>query len=112
MPRTFLQFASLSFAVLVGSSLHANAAEDTGHAQFLKYGCWQCHGTEGQGTSAGPKLAPEPLPYESFSAFVRSSSRQMPPFREQVLPDQDLQAIHAYLSSRPPAVDVKKFIDP
>ncbi|WP_170850012.1 cytochrome c [Beijerinckia sp. GAS462] len=107
-----MKFTSLSFAVLLGSYLPAAAADDTGHAQFLKYGCWQCHGTEGQGTSAGPKLAPDPLPYEGFSAFVRSSSRQMPPFREQVLPEPDLQAIHAYLSSRPAAVDVKKIIDP
>lgn len=111
MTRAFFHSASLSVVLLAGTCLPALAA-DTGEAQFMKYGCWQCHGTQGQGTGAGPKLAPGPLPYEGFSAFVRSSSRQMPPYRESVLPEADLQAIHAYLSSRPPAVDVKKFIDP
>ena len=87
-------------------------AADKGEAEFLKYGCWQCHGTQGQGTTAGPTLAPDTLPYEGFAAFVRSSSRQMPPYREAVLPEPDLQAIHAYLLSRPAAVNVKKFISP
>ncbi len=36
----------------------------------------------------------------------------MPPYREAVLPEPDLQAIHAYLLSRPAAVDVNKIINP
>ena len=38
---------------------------EKGKAAFMKYGCWQCHGTQGQGsaiTSAGKVLAPDPLP--------------------------------------------------
>ena len=107
------KFTSLCAAVIMIVCLHAwpAMAADKGEAEFLKYGCWQCHGTQGQGTTAGPTLAPDTLPYEGFAAFVRSSSRQMPPYREAVLPEPDLQAIHAYLLSRPAAVDVKKFIN-
>jgi mono/diheme cytochrome c family protein len=94
---TALTFCSFSSKVL--------AADE--RAIFMKYGCWQCHGTEGQGTLAGPKLGPNPIPYEGFSAFVRGSSREMPPYRESVLPEPDLVKIHEYLKSRPLAVDTR-----
>src|SRR6266571_2538035 len=87
-----------------GAALAADAVK--GKANFMKYGCWQCHGTMGQGSPvSGPKLAPGPLPLEAMSAFIRNSRRAMPPYREEVLPKADLEDIHAYLSSIPPAVD-------
>ena len=61
----------------------------------------------GQGGIAGPRLAPEPMPFEAFHGFVRSSSRQMPPYREQILSDADLADIHAYLQSIPKPKDYK-----
>ena len=91
-----------------GSAFAADAKK--GKDAFLKYGCWQCHGTEGQGsaiTSAGKVLAPDPLPYESFSAFVRSTDRAMPPYSEKVLPNEDLADMHAYLASIPKTKDYK-----
>ena len=79
-----------------------------GKQNFMKYGCWQCHGTVGQGSPvSGPKLAPDPLPYEAMSTFIRNSNRAMPPYREAVLPKQDLEDIHAYLSSVPKPTDYK-----
>ncbi len=33
-----------------------------GKPPSCKYGCWQCHGTLGQGGVTGPKLAPDPMP--------------------------------------------------
>jgi mono/diheme cytochrome c family protein len=100
-----LIFALVTFAA---SSLFANesaiaASAERGKAVFMRAGCWQCHGTAGQGSIAGPKLAPDPLPFESLSAFVRTSSRAMPPFREEVLSDDDLADIYAYLQSIPAA---------
>ena len=75
-----------------------------GKAAFLKYGCYTCHGYEGQGAGAtGKKLAPGPMAYPAFSGFVRSSSRDMPPFTAQVLPEPELMDIHAYLRSIPAA---------
>ena len=102
--------AALAAGVVLGpgSTFAADAAK--GKAAFLKYGCWQCHGTEGQGssiTSLGKVLAPDPLPYEGFSAFVRSTNRAMPPYSEKVLPNGDLEDIHAYLASIPTPKDPK-----
>jgi mono/diheme cytochrome c family protein len=90
-----------------GAALAADAAR--GKILFTqKFGCYQCHGTEGQGSAiTGPKLAPDPIPYDALSAFVRTSSRNMPPFREQILPNADLEDIYAYLKSIPPAKDWK-----
>ena len=91
-----------------GSALAADAAK--GKAAFMKYGCWQCHGTEGQGsaiTSAGKVLAPDPMPLETFTAFLRSTNAAMPPYSEKILPNGDVEDIHAYLSSIPKPKDAK-----
>jgi mono/diheme cytochrome c family protein len=73
-----------------------------------KYGCYECHGTEGQGSPVtGPKLAPNPLPFDALSSFVRTSNGPMPPFREAILPNEDLADIYAYLQSIKPAPDHK-----
>jgi ubiquinol-cytochrome c reductase cytochrome c subunit len=91
-----------------GPALAADAAK--GKAAYMKYGCWQCHGIEGQGSSAtslGKVLAPDPMPLETMVAFVRSTNRAMPPYSEQVLPNEDLADIHAYLASVPKAKDHK-----
>jgi ubiquinol-cytochrome c reductase cytochrome c subunit len=86
----------------------ANAASaDNGRALFLKVGCYQCHGTQGQGANTGPRIAPDPMPFETLAAFVRTSSRQMPPYRVKVLSDADLADIYAYLQSIPKPPDVK-----
>ena len=94
---------AVSLTLGAGAALAADAAK--GKQNFMKYGCWQCHGTVGQGSPiSGPKLAPDPLPLEAMSAFIRGSNRAMPPYREEVLPNADLADIHAYLSSvsKPP----------
>jgi len=104
MHRQFLTLAVLVMCGLLARETAAVAASaERGKAAFMRAGCWQCHGTAGQGSIAGPKLAPDPLPFETLSAFVRSSSRAMPPFREEVLPDEDLADIYAYLQSIPAA---------
>jgi len=90
-----------------GAALAADAAR--GKILFTqKYGCYECHGTLGQGSPVtGPKLAPNPLPYDTLSAFVRTSNGPMPPFRESILPNADLEDIYAYLQSIKPAADYK-----
>jgi len=74
---------------------------ETGKKLFTSYGCWQCHGYEGQGGAAGPRLASRPLPFAGFSAYVRRPANQMPPYTEKVVSNQDLAHIYAYLQSRP-----------
>ena len=102
--------AALAAGVVLGHgpALAADAAK--GKAAFMTYGCWQCHGTEGQGsaiTSLGKVLAPDPMPLETFVAFVRSTNRAMPPYSEKILPNEDLADMHAYLSSIPKPKDYK-----
>jgi ubiquinol-cytochrome c reductase cytochrome c subunit len=105
-----LALAALAAGVVLGggSALAADAAK--GKAAFMTYGCWQCHGTEGQGsaiTSLGKVLAPDPMPLETFVAFVRSSDRAMPPYSEKVLSNEELADMHAYLSAIPKSKDYK-----
>jgi len=107
--RSSLGLAALAAGLVLGSAA-ALAAGDAakGKQAFMKYGCWQCHGTLGQGSPiTGPKLAPEPMPYEALVAFLRNSNRTMPPYREAVLPNSDIEDIHAYLASVPKPADYK-----
>jgi ubiquinol-cytochrome c reductase cytochrome c subunit len=84
------------------------ATVDEGRKLFVSYGCYQCHGYEGQGSSAtGPRLGPRPLPLASFSRYIRRPTGQMPPYTTKVVSDSDLAKIHAFLEARPapPAVN-------
>ena len=109
----------LATVLSVGFAPAAAAADDESPREvFERVGCWSCHGYEGQGgrhgpTIArtqhnyegqggrhGPTIARTQHNYEAFSAFVRTTSGEMPPFTERVVSDQDLRAIYAYLQSR------------
>ena len=107
--RRSIGLAAVAAGLVLGSGValaQGNAAK--GKEAYMKYGCWQCHGTMGQGSPiTGPKLAPEPMPLEAMSTFIRNSRRTMPPYREAVLPNADLADIHAYLSSVPKSADYK-----
>src|ERR1700704_6005669 len=112
--RVTARLAALAAGLVIGPILlghNAALAADAARGKIFftqKYGCYQCHGTEGQGSAiTGPKLAPDPLPYEALAAFIRTSSGAMPPFREQILPNADLEDIYAYLKTIPPAKDWK-----
>ena len=102
-----IAITAAGFCMGAGQALAASA--EAGKAAFIKHGCWQCHGTMGQGsiaTSGGKRLAPNPLPWESFSAFVRLTKGSMPPYSDKILSDGDLADIYAYLQSIPKPPDV------
>jgi mono/diheme cytochrome c family protein len=106
---TMLAALAAGAAVLVHGPAFA-ADPKKGKDAFMTYGCWQCHGTEGQGssiTSGGKVLAPDPMPLETFVAFVRSTDRTMPPYSEKVLSNEALADMHAYLASIPKGKDYK-----
>ena len=92
--------------VFSNAALAAGSAEK-GKAAYVRHGCWQCHGFEGQGGTAGKQLAPSPMPLEAMSAFVRYSAGPMPPYPKAILPDADLADIHAWLQSIPKARDYR-----
>src|SRR5690242_711905 len=77
---------------------------------FIAYGCYECHGTTGAGGgSAGPKLAPNPLPFEGVRAKLRTASGRMPVYTPAIVTDAEIAAIVAYLQSIPsdkPADDI------
>ena len=75
---------------------------DNGKKLFVSYGCYQCHGYEGQGSSAtGPRLAPRPIACAARVRYVRAPTGLMPPYTEKVMPERDLADMYAFLQSRP-----------
>ena len=83
------------------------AAVANGQSVFMRVGCFTCHGTVGHG-GAAPRLAPNPLPLERFTTWVRNGSPNwsfgsgMPAFSTSVLSDAELAAVREYLASLPP----------
>jgi mono/diheme cytochrome c family protein len=96
-------------AITMRETARAQGAQDSrdGRELYVTYGCWQCHGYEGQGSVAGPRLAPRVLPYIAFERLVRRPANVMPAYAPSALSDADLEAIFAYLSSitEPPALE-------
>ena len=105
--KLLVGLAALAAGLIVGQATAVAASAENGKVEFMKHGCWQCHGERGQGASTGPRLAPDPIPFDTLSNFVRTTSRQMPPFHEQILSDADLADIYAYLQSIPKGPDPK-----
>jgi ubiquinol-cytochrome c reductase cytochrome c subunit len=81
---------------------------DKGKQLFHNYGCWSCHGMEGQGGVAGPRIGPNPPVFAGFVAYVRKPVNQMPPFTDKVVSDADLADIYAFLQSRPQPKPVRE----
>jgi ubiquinol-cytochrome c reductase cytochrome c subunit len=102
--------ATLIFAVAGGN--YASAAQEkapaatSGNAEngkqlFVKDGCYECHGREGQGSNmSGPRIAPDPIPFDALLNYVRKPKGEMPPYTAKVISDKDLADIYAYLQSR------------
>lgn len=102
MPMTrLLQPLTLVAALMWASSGLADPVESGGGQAFMHYGCFECHGTVGQGTIAGPKLAPKPVPFDVFVAQVRTPANQMPAYPPHLLSDADLTAIYGFLNTQP-----------
>ena len=79
----------------------ATGSAEAGKKLWVSYGCWQCHGYEGQGGAAGPRLSARNLAFAGFAAYVRRPANQMPPYTEKVVSNADLVNIHAFIQSRP-----------
>lgn len=97
----------LCLGVVILSASLAVAAEQAGDVAngkrlFMTVGCYECHGTTGAGGGpAGPRLAPDPLPFVGVKAKLRTASGRMPVFSEAVLKDSEIADIYAYLQSIP-----------
>ncbi len=111
MHRIAIRAALAAFAALgLSHAAVAAGSPEKGKVAFIKHGCFQCHGTVGQGstmTSCGKVLTDTQLPLEAFIAFVRGTNRAMPPYSEKILSDAELTDIYAYLESLPKPADYK-----
>jgi mono/diheme cytochrome c family protein len=101
---SMIAIAALCSGTLQAAEPAARApSAERGRQLFMSVGCRHCHGTDGQGSGAGAKLAPDPLPAEALAAFIRATNTQMPAYSAQVLGDADVADIAAYLRTVKPA---------
>jgi len=75
---------------------------EAGKRIYMKNGCYQCHGTVGQGTVAGARIGPPPLSAQGLIRYVRRPAGQMPAFTEKVMSDRELIDVYAFLKTIPP----------
>ena len=81
-----------------------------GKTVYLADGCYQCHGRVGQGglmTGPAPILAQTKMPYPAFTRQLRNPINDMPPYPANLLPDQEMADIYAFLQSLPGRRPVK-----
>ena len=80
---------------------------DNGKKLFLKNNCYYCHGTVGQGSRDGARVAAINLTADGMIRYVRKPLGAMPAYTEKVISDQDLRDISAYLKALPAAKSPK-----
>jgi ubiquinol-cytochrome c reductase cytochrome c subunit len=114
MQRLFVSLAGLALAAGAGfgAALAQQPAKlppaaEHGRKLFAADGCYQCHGYQGEGSaSAGPKLAPQPLPLDAFTHQLRNPRDRMPIYTAKVLSEGDVSDLYAYLQAIPKAKTV------
>lgn len=87
----------------------ASANLQNGQRLFTNYGCYECHGNEGQGSTqtGGSRIGPIRIPFPAFVAYVRQPTNQMPPYAVKAVSDADLADIYTFLKSRPESTPAK-----
>ena len=106
--RRIVNLAACAVASVATLCMASAAAADRvpsaqrGGQLFRTVGCVHCHGSSGQGSVAGARLAPNPLPAAAIAQVLRSTATNMPTYSVQELGDADVADIAAYLASIPP----------
>ena len=101
MKKVFLPLLLVS-TFAAGQTPPAGNAE-TGKRLFMKHNCYYCHGTTGQGSRDGARIAATGLNAQGFTNYVRKPTGGMPAYTEKILSNQELTDIVAYLKSLPAA---------
>ena len=83
-----------------GQEAGAAGAAGNGFRLFMETGCAVCHGADGRGGAAGPRIAANELTQSEFIAAVRLPMRTMPAFPEQALSDQGLIQMYDYFQAQ------------
>lgn len=70
-----------------------------GRVLFFGYGCAACHGLKGQGSAVGDELDTSEISLSELLREVRKGPKGMPSFGEEVLSQEDVEKLHAFLES-------------
>jgi len=89
--------------------LPSSANSQNGQLLYSAFGCYECHGYQGQGSiqTGGSRVGPPQIPYSGFVAYVRRPTGQMPPYALKAASDAQLADIYLFLQSRPQAAPSK-----
>jgi len=89
--------------------LPSSANSQNGQHLYTAFGCYECHGLQGQGSvqTGGSRLGPPQIPFSGFVAYVRQPTGQMPPYTSKAVSDAQLADIYVFLQSIPQAVPSK-----
>jgi mono/diheme cytochrome c family protein len=96
----FVLVSALAAPLAEAQSSAASVAN--GKTLFASAGCIACHGTQAQGTSLAPAIAPPPLELPAMVTYVRKPTGKMPPVPESTASDKQLADVFAYLQSLAP----------
>jgi len=104
-----LLLAIMLFSAAAAGAQAPGGSIERGRKAFQDKWCHSCHGTVGQGgeRGAGPKIAPNPFPYEAFAMQTRRPRANMPRYPVEVLSEQEMADIYAYVSSIKPGPAAK-----
>lgn len=100
--KTVAGCVALALCMVAAASETPSGDPANGKRLFMTYGCYECHGTLGAGGGfAGPRIAPNPLPFLGVKSKLRTASGRMPVYSETALKDAEIADIYAYLASIP-----------
>ena len=101
--RHMIAIILAAISALAAGDVHAADAVN-GKKLFMGVGCYSCHGTVGQGAApTGPRLAPNTPPLDVFLKELRTPRNIMPPYAANLLPDDAVADIRAYLATIKPS---------
>jgi len=89
--------------------LPSSANSEKGEHLYTAFGCYECHGFQGQGSTqtGAPRLGPPQIPFSGFVAYVREPTSQMPPYSSKAVSEAQLADIYVFLQSRAKATPSK-----
>lgn len=90
-------------------ALPSSASSKDGEHLYTAFGCYECHGYQGQGSvqTGGSRIGPPQIPYSGFLAYIRQPAGEMPPYTSKALSDAQVADIYVFLQSRPQAAPSK-----
>jgi mono/diheme cytochrome c family protein len=92
-----------SIAPPPGEALNPAGNAENGQQIFTRYGCYQCHGYQGQGSlqTGAPIVGPPAIPFPAFRAYIRQPTGSMPPYTSKAVSDSEVADIYTFLQARP-----------